>query len=241
MFVDTLVLRGDLSGDPSFRTCCCGRVPPPPARSPTPTCPSIYSSSRAPPRNLAINPVVQVLFELLPQPPDTVALPGLPSSPSAPTSSSPAVDLEFHVFEEPAGGRLTGQVVQPGAVRRASHRAAAGPVHARPRPRARQPGRSDLHDPATVAAAARPPVVPSNDTGRALPVDSLLVSLAAAAARNRLAPAVVDERVSLSYADLAAGQTGWPICSSAAACAPATWSDSASTGAPTWSSACSAS
>ena len=113
------------------------------------------------------------------------------------------MDLEFHVFEEPAGGRLTGQVWYSRAlfdgprIERLLDQFTLVLAHV-----LANPDDPISTIPATVAAAARPPVVPSNDTGRALPVDSLPALLAAAAARNPDALAVVDERVSLSYAEL---------------------------------------
>ena len=91
MFVNTLVLRGDLSGDPSFRDLLLRtRTTATRAFAHADLPFDLLVEKLAPPRNLAINPVVQVLFQLLPQPPARSRCPGLPSSPSAPTSSSPA-------------------------------------------------------------------------------------------------------------------------------------------------------
>ncbi|MFI6730941.1 amino acid adenylation domain-containing protein [Streptomyces atratus] len=204
MFVNTAVLRGDLSGDPTFRelllrtrTNAVGAF----AHADLPF--DLLVERLAPPRDLAINPVVQALFQLLPLLPNPVSLPGATVEPFDMDQFFTRMDLEFHVYEDPAGDRLTGNMWYSRAlfdefrieqmldqmtlVLRGVLDHPDDPISTIPL----TPG-GDTH----LAAVA------SNDTERVLPVDSLPELLANAAARTPDATAVIDEHVSLTYAEL---------------------------------------
>ncbi|MEU0051301.1 amino acid adenylation domain-containing protein [Streptomyces sp. NPDC006309] len=78
LFVNTVVLRGDLSGEPSFRTLL-GRVAANTlaALSHAGTPFELVVDELAPERDLARNPLFQVSFSLRTAPPEPIALPGL--------------------------------------------------------------------------------------------------------------------------------------------------------------------
>ncbi|QMU71796.1 non-ribosomal peptide synthetase [Streptacidiphilus sp. P02-A3a] len=78
LFVNTVVLRGDLTGEPSFRTLL-GRVKADAlsALSHAETPFELVVDELAPERDLARNPLFQVSFSLRTAPPEPIALPGL--------------------------------------------------------------------------------------------------------------------------------------------------------------------
>ncbi|WP_262706173.1 MULTISPECIES: non-ribosomal peptide synthetase [Streptomyces] len=204
MFVNTVVLRGDLSGDPTFRelllrtrTNAMGAF----ANAELPF--DLLVEKVAPQRDLSANPVVQVLFQLMPLVSSTLSLPGVAAEPFDMNQFFTRMDLEFHVYEDPAGDRLTGEVWYSRAlfdearIKRMLDQFTLVLRGVLDNP----------DDPISQISLASEvdtdlPTVESNETDRALPFDSLPELLADAAARNPDAIAVVDERVTLTYAEL---------------------------------------
>ncbi|WAP60337.1 amino acid adenylation domain-containing protein [Streptomyces sp. S465] len=202
MFVNTLALRGDLSGDPSFRELldrCRATTTDAFAHADLPF--ENVIELVAPERDLSVNPVVQVLLQVLRRDAATAALPGIAAEPFRTGRWFTRFDLEFHVYEEP-GGALTGELLYSRALfdepritgLLEEFTAVLQAVTADPDVRL-----SPL--PAGDATAAAP-VVPSNDTARDLPVDTLPGLLARYAARTPGAVAVTDPHTSLTYAQL---------------------------------------
>jgi pipecolate-incorporating enzyme len=204
MFVNTVVLRGDLSGDPSFRellrrtrTNATGAF----AHADLPF--DVLVEKLAPPRDLSLNPVVQVLFQLLPMLPPALSLPGVTTGDFAMDQIFTRMDLEFHVFEDSVGGGLTGQAWFSRALFDESRiERMLDQLTLVLEWMLAHPDEPLSKLPPVPGDDTGLPVVPSNATDRALPVDSLPELLAAAAARTPDAVAVVDERVSLTYAEL---------------------------------------
>ncbi|GAA0705867.1 hypothetical protein GCM10009548_93900 [Streptomyces malaysiensis subsp. malaysiensis] len=204
MFVNTLALRGDLSGDPTFRellrrtrTAATGAF----ANADLPF--DLLVERLAPPRDLAINPVVQVLFQLLPMLPNPVTLPGVTAEPFAMDQFFTRMDLEFHVYEDAADDRLLGHMWYSRALfDQARIEQLLDHLTLVLRSVLNRPADPISTVPLTPDGETRLPALPSNDTERALPVDSLPELLAVAAARTPDAVAVIDEQVTLTYAEL---------------------------------------
>ncbi|MFG1606397.1 amino acid adenylation domain-containing protein [Actinoplanes sp. NPDC049265] len=200
MFVNTVVLRGDLSGDPSFRELL--------ARTRANTTAALAHAELpfdllveriAPRRDLSINPVVQVLFQLLPQLPNSITFPGVTAEPFDTNQFFTRMDLEFHVYEDAAADSLTGHVWyrrelfdeyrmrqfldQVTAILRGVVESPDSPI-------------------STISLVPERPFVESNETDRVLPVETLPELLEGAVARAPDAIAVVDQRESLTYAEL---------------------------------------
>ncbi|MEV6638383.1 amino acid adenylation domain-containing protein [Actinoplanes sp. NPDC051470] len=204
MFVNTVVLRGDLSGDPSFRELLLRTRANTTAALAYADLPFDLLVERiAPRRDLSINPVVQVLFQLLPQLPNPVTLPGVTAEPFDTNQFFTRMDLEFHVFEDAAADILTGHVwYRRELFDESSMKHVLNQVTAVLRGAVAHPD-----DPISTISL-RPgsgiglPRVESNETDRVLPVHSLPELLESAADRTPEAIAVVDERESLTYAEL---------------------------------------
>ncbi|WP_227025385.1 non-ribosomal peptide synthetase [Streptomyces tsukubensis] len=201
MFVNTLVLRGDLSGDPTFRQLL--------DRCRATTADAFTHADLpfenlievvAPDRDLSVNPVVQVLLQVLRRDATTAALPGVTSEPFGTGRWFTRFDLEFHVYEE-SDGVLTGELLYSRALFDASRitrlldefTAVLGAATADPGTRLSQ---------LPVGGAATSARLPSNDTARELPVETLPELLARYAARTPDAVAVTDPRTSLTYTEL---------------------------------------
>ncbi|WP_432015628.1 amino acid adenylation domain-containing protein [Streptomyces cucumeris] len=202
MFANTLALRGDLSGDPSFRELldrCRASATDAFAHADLPF--ENLIEVVAPERDLSVNPVVQVLLQVLRRDTATATLPGITAEPFRTGRWFTRFDLEFHVYEE-AGGVLTGELLYSKALFDESRitgfldefTAVLEAVTADPGLR--------LSQLPTGRATTTAPVVPTNDTARELPVDTLPDLLARYAARTPDAVAVTDPRTSLSYAEL---------------------------------------
>ncbi|MEW1552065.1 amino acid adenylation domain-containing protein [Streptomyces tsukubensis] len=206
MFVNTLALRGDLSGDPTFRELlgrCRAMTTDAFAHADLPF--ENLIEVVAPDRDLSVNPVVQVLLQVLRRDTTTAALPGVTAEPFPAGRWFTRFDLEFHVYEE-AGGTLVGELLYSRAlfdelrITRLLDEFTAVLRAATADPDARLSGLFGLS--AGGAGTAPVPVVPSNDTARALPVENLPELLARYAARTPGAVAVTDPRTSLTYAEL---------------------------------------
>jgi pipecolate-incorporating enzyme len=204
MFVNTLVLRGDLSGDPSFRELLLrtrGNTTAALAHADLPF--DLLVERIAPRRDLSVNPVVQVLFQLLPQLPNPITLPGVTAEPFETGQFFTRMDLEFHVYEDAGAGLLTGHVwyrrelFDEYRMRQFLDQVTAVLRSAVENPDATISTISLMPDNSTGR-----PLVESNETNRVLPFDSLPELLEDAAARTPDAIAVVDERESLTYAEL---------------------------------------
>ncbi|AGL16472.1 non-ribosomal peptide synthetase [Actinoplanes sp. N902-109] len=198
MFVNTAVLRGDLSGDPTFRELLRRtRVNTAGAFAHAELPFDLLVERIAPVRDLSINPVVQVLFQLMPAMSGMTRLPGGTVEPFGLDQFFTRMDLEFHVYEDPAGAELTGQVWFSTALFDA-----ARVEQLLDRFTAVLEGALEHPDEPLSTIAAEPPAPDPNDTARALPVDTLPELLAAAAVRTPDAVAVVDDTTSLTYAEL---------------------------------------
>nr|AAC68816.1 FK506 peptide synthetase [Streptomyces sp. MA6548] len=201
MFVNTLALRGDLSGDPSFRELldrCRATAADAFAHADLPF--ENLIEVLAPDRDLSVNPVVQVLLQVLRRDASAPALPGVTAEPFGTGRWFTRFDLEFHVYEE-ADGALTGELLYSRALFDESRitrlldefTAVLRAATAAPGTRLSQlPG----------AEATPTPEIPSNDTARELPVDTLPELLARYAARTPDAVAVTDPCTSLTYGEL---------------------------------------
>ncbi|MEE8586484.1 MAG: amino acid adenylation domain-containing protein, partial [Acidobacteriota bacterium] len=107
LFVNTLAMRSDLSGDPSFT-----RV----LKQVSESALEAYShqdlpfeklvEQLQPERNLSRNPIFQVLFALQNAPPSTLQMAGLTVSPMSVNSGTTRFDLEFYLWERT--GQFTG-------------------------------------------------------------------------------------------------------------------------------------
>ncbi|MCX4911791.1 amino acid adenylation domain-containing protein [Streptomyces sp. NBC_00878] len=202
LFVNTVVLRGDLSGDPSFAELLTRTRDTALDAFAHGDVPFDYLTERlAPDRDLATNPLVQVLFQVLDGTAATAALPGVTAATFETGHFDTRMDLEVHVFEQPDG--LSGHLLFNHALfdgerieRLARHLTVVlRAVVADPALRLSQVPLLDEAELRQVTAGF-------NDTAREMTARSLPAMLADRARRHPDRLAVEDDMVSLTYAEL---------------------------------------
>ncbi|WP_349345022.1 non-ribosomal peptide synthetase [Streptomyces rapamycinicus] len=200
-FVNTVVLRTDLSGDPTFRQLL-GRVRDMAAGAfAHGDLPFEYLVEQVhPERDLSRNPLVQVLFQMINVPAERLELPGARTEPYDHGGILTRMDLEVHLVETGTGSGT--HRLQQGPVQREHHRTAAAPRHRRPSGVLAEPDRR-LSEISLLDEAERTKVLEEfNTTAGPVPAGSLPGLFTAQAERRPDAVAVISGEDRATYAEL---------------------------------------